>query len=164
MRNTSAIRRIDDLGRVVIPKEIRQALRLKANSEVKVVCDDGKSILITPHSKLNPFYDVIKNVVNSFDESELCFVCDNFKVIASTKPNITLSESFFDVVQKRENIVLHGENLFKFAQNSQTEIILPLICNGDILGSFCVCYNKFLDNFNHLKPTQTFLQNYLSEF
>ena len=164
MRNTSAIRRIDDLGRVVIPKEIRQALRLKTNSEVKVVCDDGKSILITPHSKLNPFYDVLKSVVNSFKESELCFVCDNFNVIASTKPNINLTKAFFDVVQKRENIVLHGENLFKFTLKSQTEIILPLVCNGDIFGAFCVCYNKFLDSFNHLTPIQTFLQNYLSEF
>jgi len=163
MRNTSAIRRIDDLGRVVIPKEIREGLKLKTNSEVKVVCDDGKTILITPHSKLKPFFEILKNVVFSFEKTELCFVCDSTEIVASTK-SANLPKKFFDIVQQRNNIILHGEKLFKFTSKTQTEIIMPIICNGDVFGALCVCYDKFLDNFEFLKPIHKFLQNYLSEF
>ena len=51
MKATGIIRRFDDLGRIVIPKEIRKTLNLKENTPMEIwLNDDGRSIVLTPYS------------------------------------------------------------------------------------------------------------------
>ena len=51
MKATGIIRRFDDLGRIVIPKEIRKTLNIKENTPMEIwLHDDGRSIMLTPYN------------------------------------------------------------------------------------------------------------------
>ena len=51
MKTTGIIRHIDDLGRIVIPKEIRRALQIEEGSTVEIFCNNDNSITIKTHTK-----------------------------------------------------------------------------------------------------------------
>ena len=51
MRATGIVRRIDDLGRVVIPKEIRRNMKLDAGDALEITYNNGKEIVIRPYKK-----------------------------------------------------------------------------------------------------------------
>lgn len=51
MKATGIVRRFDDLGRIVIPKEIRKTFNLKENTPMEIwLHEDGRSIVLTPYS------------------------------------------------------------------------------------------------------------------
>ena len=54
MKSTGIVRRIDDLGRIVIPREIRHTLEIKEGDAIEIIVEDGNIILI-PYSE----YDTI---------------------------------------------------------------------------------------------------------
>ena len=49
MKSSGIIRRIDDLGRIVIPKEIRRNLRVKEGTPIEITVDKNGSIILTPY-------------------------------------------------------------------------------------------------------------------
>jgi AbrB family looped-hinge helix DNA binding protein len=51
MRTTGIVRRIDDLGRVAIPKEIRRALQIKEGDSLEIFTERDGSIIIKPYRK-----------------------------------------------------------------------------------------------------------------
>lgn len=51
MKPTGIVRRIDDLGRVVIPKEIRRALKIKEGDPLEIYTARDGSVIIKPHRK-----------------------------------------------------------------------------------------------------------------
>ena len=70
MKSTGIVRRIDDLGRVVIPKEIRRTLLLKEGDPLELFMEDGGVYL----KKYVPDYDIIDMVDNI--ETKLEFMMD----------------------------------------------------------------------------------------
>ena len=52
------VRRVDSLGRVVIPKEIRKVLKIKENEQLEIKVDDDKIIL----SKYSDIHDYDKSI------------------------------------------------------------------------------------------------------
>ena len=51
MKATGIIRRIDDLGRIVIPKEIRKNLRLKNGENLEIFIDENENIILRKYNK-----------------------------------------------------------------------------------------------------------------
>ena len=51
MRATGIVRRIDDLGRVVIPKEIRHALQIKEGTPLEIYTERDGSVILKPYRK-----------------------------------------------------------------------------------------------------------------
>lgn len=49
MKHSGIIRRFDDLGRIVIPKDIRRQLRIKEGAPYEILCQDG-SLLLIPYA------------------------------------------------------------------------------------------------------------------
>ena len=70
MKETGIVRRIDDLGRVVIPKEIRRTLLLKEGDPLEIFVEDGGVYL----KKYVPDYDII-NMIDDI-ETKLEFMMD----------------------------------------------------------------------------------------
>lgn len=50
MRATGVIRRIDDLGRIVIPKEIRRSLRMREGDPLEIFTDRGGEVILKKYS------------------------------------------------------------------------------------------------------------------
>lgn len=78
MRNSGIIRRIDDLGRIVIPKEIRCNLRVKEGAPIEITVDENGSIILTPYltkaEKLNRWMDTVLTTIDrDLDEVEFYF-------------------------------------------------------------------------------------------
>lgn len=78
-------RRVDDLGRVLIPKEIRQLLFLKEDDKLEYVLEDNR-IYIRKHSYLKDLGDYIQSLTDSIYEAfgYIAIVTDEDKIIAAT--------------------------------------------------------------------------------
>lgn len=65
MRATGIIRRVDELGRVVIPKEIRRNLGIKEGDPLEFFTDQEGEIILVPHKEGN---EIIDNFMETFKE------------------------------------------------------------------------------------------------
>ena len=87
MKTTGVIRRIDELGRIVIPKEIRKSLRIK-NGESLEVYLDGDSIILKKFSQIESLESISVDYVEAFNQiiKHNIIVTDRDKVVAVSGP------------------------------------------------------------------------------
>ena len=52
MKATGIVRRIDDLGRVVIPKEIRRTMKIREGAPLEIFTDAGGSVIFRKYSQV----------------------------------------------------------------------------------------------------------------
>lgn len=72
MKATGIIRRIDDLGRVVIPKEIRRTMKIREGDAMEIYLDGGNRVIFEKYeSGLNRFVDDLVDRVDDAEYSEL---------------------------------------------------------------------------------------------
>lgn len=67
MKATGLVRRIDDLGRVVIPKEIRRSLRIKDGDALEIFTDDGQ-VIFQKYRAGNDIPDILADLVVAVEE------------------------------------------------------------------------------------------------
>ena len=65
MINTGIIRKIDDLGRIVLPKEIRKSLNIYSGDDLQISIDNER-IILEKYSRLDSFEETIIKIINSF--------------------------------------------------------------------------------------------------
>ena len=166
-KSTSSIRRVDDLGRVVIPKEIREKLCLVEGSSVQVFCD-GINAIIRKNDQTQDIIKQIKMCLNAFVDFDVyAFVTSTTKIVASnscdkTVVAQTLPKSFQEVLFKREQKILHNNLFNPYQKTLTTQCIFPLISKGEICGALVVMTEKFCDNFNFALPVAKILEQMLN--
>ena len=167
------VRRIDNLGRVVIPKEIRKTLKIKENEQVEInVLDD--SIVLNKYSdiheydkSINNLIDIIKSV---YDRDIIITNLD--KIVLTTKDykdyiNLELNPYLANIVDNRKDISeLIPVNLSLNSNMSDIKVsysIKSIIVKGDMIGLLILLSNTNLEN-SDLKLLQLmslYLENYL---
>ena len=167
------VRRIDNLERVVIPKEIRKTLKIKENEQVEInVLDD--SIVLNKYSdiheydkSINNLIDIIKSV---YDRDIIITNLD--KIVLTTKDykdyiNLELNPYLANIVDNRKDISeLIPVNLSLNSNMSDIKVsysIKSIIINGDMIGLLILLSNTNLEN-SDLKLLQLmslYLENYL---
>lgn len=77
------VRRVDELGRVVIPKEMRRILNIKSGSSVEMSINDNNQIVLEKFFEINNIYSSAENLANIIYEELLlpCLICDDEKII-----------------------------------------------------------------------------------
>lgn len=85
MKPTGIIRRIDDLGRVVIPKEIRRALKIKEGDPLEIFTERDGSVILKPYHKsweqcAIDFYNNHPHVFQKKDSPYVFYCCGNYTV------------------------------------------------------------------------------------
>ena len=87
MKMTGIIRRIDELGRIVIPKEIRKNLRIKNGESLEIFVDD-EDIILKRYSPVESLDTIALKFVNTFNQviKHNVIVTDRNKVIAIAGP------------------------------------------------------------------------------
>ena len=85
MKDTGIIRRIDELGRIVIPKEIRKNLKMNTGDNVEIYMDENHKIVLKKHSTLFGMEEELFNIAKVINELSNCSVIftDLDKVIIS---------------------------------------------------------------------------------
>ena len=143
MQTTGIVRRVDELGRIVVPKEIRNNLRIKKGDCLEFFLDDGK-IILTKHDvfdKINSVQTLI-DIVSKHLGVEI-LITDNSKVLYSGGANSKLfkekdlEKKVYDMILIRKEI-LNKEEENKIFNQYFNYIVSPLIINGDVIGSIIV--------------------------
>ena len=162
MGKTGMTRRIDELGRLVIPKEIRRSLKIKDNDQVEINIIDDK-IVLSKYENLVKDH-VISLLINLLKKSLK-------RNILFTSRNNIIDSSLInkDIIQKDllnediMNIIENRKAVFNYNYHDLLYNIIPLIINGDLYGSFIIFGNETINNneLEIIKFSKLFLENYL---
>ena len=149
MKATGIVRRIDDLGRVVIPKEIRKTLRIKEGTPLEIFTDrEGQIILkkYSPIGELNTFAAEYAEALVQTTGLTAC-ITDRDQVVAACGSGSRELEgkeisSELDAIiagrkgrmvsqDSRENISVISDAMDSFCQ----KMIQPILCASDAIGA-----------------------------
>ncbi len=159
MKTTGVVRRIDELGRIVIPKEIRKTLKIKDGESLEIFLEDGNIILkkYSHFDDLKDFYDkFVDSISSSIDKTVL--ITDRCSVIAGAG---ALKNDYFtfDISSDVDRIIEERTNTFSYVKTNFNIIkdridvigyvICPIIVDGDAIGSVIIVSNSCdLDSFD----------------
>lgn len=89
MKATGIVRRIDDLGRVVVPKEIRRTLRIREGDPLEIFTDREGEIILKKYSPIGELSAFAKQYAESLSQVLECLVgiCDMDQVVAKQLGN-----------------------------------------------------------------------------
>lgn len=162
MKATGIVRRIDDLGRVVIPKEIRRTLRIKDGESLEIYTGRDGEIILKKYSPLEAIGDYANKYCEAMYEtsSRATIVTDTDQILAvvgnqaHTKEGVQLLPGYIRLIVKRKQTILSkGEKEFKdiypeFPENIEKVMITPIIKNGDVIGGIMVLKQEGKPDFN----------------
>lgn len=150
MKATGIVRRIDDLGRVVIPKEIRRTLRIREGDPLEIFVDREGEVILKKYSPINELSDFAKEYAESLYDSlgSIVLICDRDAVIAvaggSKKEylNKNISEKVEKIMEDRVTVLETNESTFSIVEGTEETLasytISPIIANGDPIGSVII--------------------------
>ena len=145
MKSTGVIRRIDDLGRIVIPKEIRKNLKIREGDTLEFYIS-GSEIILKKFSLINEFSDMAIKLVGISDRllKKKLLITDHDKVIACSKElekrylNKEITSLIQDKCMDRMDYLENQESSFSFVDEEEENgyyMISPVIVDSDVLGS-----------------------------
>lgn len=140
MRATGIVRRIDDLGKVVIPKEIRRSLRIKEGDAFEIfvsndtICLKKYSALketIFPVDIISSLYKIIQMPIVLTDTDSIIEAVGISKEYCET----SLPQEMIDILNTREQRLIDDVEI-----NNDIELkyVIPIISSGDLLGGIFI--------------------------
>ncbi|AHN20111.1 stage V sporulation protein T [Lysinibacillus sphaericus] len=150
MKATGIVRRIDDLGRVVIPKEIRRTLRIREGDPLEIYTDREGEIILKKYSPINDLGEFAREYVETLYETlgTPAFVTDRDEVIAvagiGKKEYInrritSFAEGFMD---ERSTKIEKMETTIEIVPGQYEQVksycATPIMVNGDPIGCIIV--------------------------
>lgn len=151
MKATGIVRRIDDLGRVVIPKEIRRTLRIREGDPLEIFTDREGEIILKKYSPIGELSQFAKQYADSLAQTTGHIVCiaDRDTLIAAagtTRKDLiskSISKELEETINQRENIICSSEEKnFKRVTNEEEDykyqVISPIISEGDAIGAVII--------------------------
>ena len=84
MKATGIVRRIDDLGRIVIPKEIRRTLRIREGDPLEIYVDREGEVILKKYSPVSELGDFAKEYADSLYEAigHIILIADRDSIVA----------------------------------------------------------------------------------
>ena len=145
MKATGIVRRIDDLGRVVIPKEIRRTMRIREGDPLEIFTDRDGEVIFKKYSPIGELGSFSTQYAETLYKT--CgisvIITDRDTVIAaagvSKKEYMdrTLSDELEEIMNGRSIYLCHtGEAIFPLKDKCETAVscAMPIITNGDVVG------------------------------
>ena len=146
MKATGIVRRIDDLGRVVIPKEIRRTMRIREGDPLEIYTDRDGEVIFKKYSPMGELSTFVSQLCDTVSKTTgYCFaVCDRDAVIAASgacKKDL-IDKAISDEIEKvMEDRIIYRQNtgdapvyLCQGVENSRVVIAAPIITEGDVSG------------------------------
>ena len=144
MKTTGMVRRVDSLGRIVIPKEIRKVLKIKENEQVEINVS-GDEIILNRYSELNENDRVLQNLIDSIkDIYKIDVLLTNLNCFTLTTKdylylkNKEISPYLANILDERKE-VFEKSNINISLNSNEKDInasiyIKTIIINGDSIG------------------------------
>ncbi|MDO4282772.1 MAG: stage V sporulation T C-terminal domain-containing protein [Clostridia bacterium] len=147
MKTTGIIRKIDELGRIVIPKEIRKSLSLKNNDNLEILLED-ENIVLKKYQPMGRLLTLAKSYSKTLSDLTGFSVCitDTEKVIAISGEKKekyigeAISEYVVEVMNERiiwSTMERSTKNILLSTKEEEyvSQIIAPIICDAEAIGT-----------------------------
>lgn len=158
MKSTGIVRRIDDLGRIVIPKEIRRNLHIKENEEVEIFIDN-EYILLRKFSRLLCLEDISKKIIDIVSKliNKTVIISDKEKYIYGC--GLEKKKYLNEKISGKLNETFNNRNIF-YIDNM---LSYPIVSLGDVIGLviFIGDYNE--NDVSIIKLVAQFLGKYVED-
>ena len=176
MKSTGVIKRIDDLGRIVIPKEIRKNLRIRVGENLEVYID-GDSIVLKKFSVVSRISDLAQELADSmhiFTKYNIIIMDTNDIIACSGKLkkdiiNKSISDDMRFLIEKREKMLQNHIKELKLLDDKVINCSYAdstIIVSGEAIGLIMiVSKNDKLTDFEMrlVEIVSLFLTKYLEE-
>lgn len=134
MKATGIVRRIDDLGRVVIPKEIRRVLRIREGDPLEIYTSKNGEVILKKYSPINE----LSQFAGEYAET-VSSVLGSTVVVSDTDQIIAVSGGMKkDLLDKKIDYELDRLIQSKDRLMEQNKIVVPIISQGDSIGSITI--------------------------
>lgn len=171
MKSTGIIRRIDELGRVVIPMEIRRTLNLKDGTEIEIYTSD-ESLILQKHSSMQNLETLAFQTASVLRDilGLDTLVVDTEKVVVANSVcrNMTgkkLSTRIVDALNGRKGKI-YGDDKGEIVEGEELRYIsialAPVIVSGDLIGGIICFSTKYTISESDLKSIKV-LADYLAK-
>lgn len=165
MKATGIVRRIDDLGRIVIPKEIRRTLRIRESDPLEIFTDHEGSIILKKYSPIGDMASVAKPYAESLAQvsGHMALIADRdqYIAVAGSGTKYLMGKSLSKELEERMNareticavqgdvkyVPLTEEETAPFAQ----QVIIPILAQGDIIGAVVMLSNDEQNPMNEIE-------------
>ena len=146
MKATGIVRRVDDLGRIVIPKEIRRTLKIREGDPLEIYTEKDGGVIFRKYSPMGDLQDFAAQICEAIGANTGCIaaVSDRDSIIALSgapkrelidKPN---SKELDKLMEQRKNYrYMPGDALIKASDGSDKYhlgVAAPILSQGDLMG------------------------------
>lgn len=155
MKATGIVRRIDDLGRIVIPKEIRRTLRIKEGDPLEIYTDREGEVIFKKYSPIGELQSFASEYADTLQKTSSMpiFICDRDEIIAVS--GASKKEYMDRRISKGLEEIVEGRSLYVRESGQETVAVtsdggshyvncaMPILSEGDVIG--CVVSAKQYD-------------------
>ena len=146
MKATGIVRRVDDLGRIVIPKEIRRTLRIREGDPLEIYTEKDGGVIFRKYSPMGDLQEFAAQMCDAIGAGTGCMaaVSDRDSIIALSgvpkrelldKPN---SEALGKLMEQRKYFRYEAGNqavaVTDGADKYHVGVAAPILCQGDLMG------------------------------
>jgi looped-hinge helix DNA binding domain, AbrB family len=145
MKATGIVRRIDDLGRVVIPKEIRRTLKIREGMPMEIFTDASGEVILKKYSVVGEMSRVAEGYVETLVSLTGfgAIICDTEQVIAIAGPvrkeimNRQVSEQMEELMHQKRNFRAEDDKTLLIAKDfpAAALAVYPVVSMGDAMGA-----------------------------
>ena len=151
MKATGVVRRIDDLGRIVIPKEIRKTLRIKEGDPLEIFTDKEGEVILKKYSPIGELSEFATGYAETLSKTtgHIAYITDKDSVIAVSGGS---KKEFLDQSLSKElEKVIDNKTVYTSKENNEislpitqndnnsrrynSQVIYPIISDGDVIGT-----------------------------
>lgn len=162
MKATGIVRRIDDLGRVVIPKEIRRTLRIREGDPLEIFVDRTGEVILKKYSPINELGQFATEYAEALFDSlhHPVLICDRDEII--TLAGVSKKDYLNKKIGSHVSEAIEERLILFEASESQIEVIegqeetadsyciAPIIANGDPIGCV-IMFSKEGEKFSNIE-------------
>lgn len=169
MKATGIVRRIDDLGRIVVPKEIRTTLRLREGDQMEIFTARDGAVVLKKYSPLHDMSKLAQSYVKVLYDllQQPVLLCDKDQILAveglskGLYEGAIISNELEGSLAKRQVVEQPDPVPLQLKVNEEIEtngyIIVPVNINGDIIGAFVMIAQEVIG----LRPKTLILQSFV---
>ena len=151
MKATGVVRRIDDLVRIVIPKEIRKTLRIKEGDPLEIFTDKEGEVILKKYSPIGELSEFATTYAETLAKTtgHIACITDKDSVIAVSGGS--KKEFLEQPLSKQIEEIMENKEIYESSQNNEialpitendnnqrkynAQVIYPIVSQGDVIGS-----------------------------
>lgn len=167
MDSSFVLRRIDDLGRIVIPKEIRNSFRIRSGENL-IISTSGDSIVLKKYNQIDKFKEFADILVSKASKllNKKIYITNLDYFVSGSDDYVykKISSFLLEVIENRSEVCSSGNVSFVLGEyNDLYYGVVPISICGDVIGSVIITSNSIISDsdMNIIRLISLFIGNYV---